>query len=51
MAMLEKGGNAFRDYSLPEAILKSYNRAATIHWDGKYNRRDIGQDILKLMQE
>ena len=36
--------------NLPEAILKSYNRAATIEWDGKYNRRDIGQDLLKLMQ-
>ena len=36
--------------TLPEAILKSYNRAATIEWEGKYNRRDIGQDLLKLMQ-
>ena len=35
--------------TLPEAILKSYNRAANINWDGKYNRRDIGQDLLKLM--
>jgi len=35
--------------TLPEAILKSYNRAATILWDGKYNRHDIGQDLLKLM--
>ena len=35
--------------TLPEALLKSYNRAATITWDGKYYRRDIGQDLLKLM--
>ena len=35
--------------TLPEAILKSYNRAATITWEGKYQRRDIGQDLLKLM--
>ena len=35
--------------TLPEALLKSYDRAATIKWDGKYNRRDIGQDLLKLM--
>ena len=23
----------------------------TIEWEGKYLRRDIGQDLLKLMQE
>ena len=36
--------------TLPEALLKSYNRSQTINWRGKYNRRDIGQDLLKLMQ-
>ena len=35
--------------TLPEAILKSYNRAASIDWEGKYLRHDIGQDLLKLM--
>ncbi len=37
--------------SLPEALLKSYNRSLSVTWDGKYLRRDIGQDLLKLMQE
>ena len=35
--------------TLPEAMMKSYNRVQTIEWEGKYNRRDIGQDLLKLM--
>ena len=35
--------------TLPEALMKSYNRAAEIEWEGKYNRSDIGQDLLKLM--
>lgn len=54
-ALLTNGGRVICTTALaatlPEAILKSYNRAATIEWDGKYNRRDIGQDLLKLMQE
>lgn len=37
--------------SLPEALLKSYNRCQSVEWDGKYQRRDIGQDLLKLIQE
>ena len=36
--------------SLPEALLKSYNRVHSIVWDNCYLRRDIGQDLLKLMQ-
>lgn len=35
--------------TLPEALLKSYNRVSSVKWDGKYHRRDIGQDLLKLM--
>lgn len=37
-------------HSLPEALLNSYNRAHSIQWQGKYFRRDIGRDLLKLMQ-
>lgn len=37
--------------TLPEALLKSYNRSLSINWKDKYCRRDIGQDLLKLMQE
>ena len=35
--------------SLPEALLKSYNRVGAIKWSGCYYRRDIGQDLLKLL--
>lgn len=35
--------------TLPEALLKSYNRVESIGWEGKYYRRDIGQDLLKMM--
>ena len=52
-ALLTNGGRVICTTALantlPEALLKSYDRAATIKWDGKYNRRDIGQDLLKLM--
>ena len=37
--------------SLPEALMKSYNRTMAVEWKDKYYRRDIGQDLLKLMQE
>ena len=53
-ALLTNGGRVICTTALaatlPEAILKSYNRAATIEWEGKYLRRDIGRDLLKLMQ-
>ncbi len=35
--------------NIPAALLKSYQELSKIHWDGLYFRRDIGQDILKLM--
>ena len=35
--------------TLPEALLKSYNRADRIQWQGKYCRRDIGQDLLNII--
>ncbi len=37
--------------TLPEALLKSYNRSQSIVWEGKYQRRDIGQDLLRMMQQ
>ena len=36
--------------TLPEALLKCYNRVQDIHWDGMYYRCDIGQDLLNLMR-
>jgi phosphoribosylamine--glycine ligase len=35
--------------SMPEALLKSYQEIAKISWDGMYFRRDIGQDLLKMI--
>jgi len=34
--------------TLTEAVEKAYRLASTIHWDGIYFRKDIGQDLLKL---
>ena len=36
--------------TLPEALLKSMQSAELIRWKGRYYRRDIGQDLLKLMK-
>jgi len=35
--------------TLPEALLKSFQSADLIQWNGKYLRRDIGQDLLKFL--
>ncbi|MDO4218060.1 MAG: phosphoribosylamine--glycine ligase [Bacteroidales bacterium] len=35
---------------LPQALLASYQNADLIKWDGKYMRRDIGQDLLKYLE-
>lgn len=34
---------------MPHAILKSYRELEKIKWDGLYYRRDIGQDLLKML--
>jgi len=34
--------------TLTEAMEKAYGLATSIHWDGVYFRKDIGQDLLKL---
>lgn len=35
--------------TLPEALHRSYNRAERVKWEGKYQRPDIGQDLLRTM--
>lgn len=36
------------DENLPAALLRAYQEAEKITFDGKYNRHDIGQDLLKV---
>ena len=36
--------------SLEEALEKSYRSAKYIHFDYEYYRKDIGQDLLALLQ-
>lgn len=42
MTATGKGG------TLTEAVKNAYSLASSIHWDGIYYRKDIGQDLLKL---
>ena len=35
--------------SIPQALLKSYQELSKISWNGMYYRRDIGQDLLKMI--
>lgn len=35
--------------TVPSAILRSYQELEKIQWEGRYFRRDIGQDLLKMM--
>ncbi|MBQ9472962.1 MAG: phosphoribosylamine--glycine ligase [Bacteroidales bacterium] len=37
--------------TLPTALLNCYQAADKITWDGRYMRRDIGQDLLRLSVE
>ena len=34
---------------MPMAMLKSYQELAKISWEDCYFRRDIGQDLLKML--
>lgn len=34
---------------MPAALLKSYQELAKIEWKDQYYRRDVGQDLLKMM--
>lgn len=36
------------DETLPSALLRAYQEASKITFDGKYNRKDIGQDLLQF---
>jgi phosphoribosylamine---glycine ligase len=34
--------------TLQEAVSSAYTLARSVHWDGIYYRKDIGQDLLRL---
>ena len=35
--------------SMPSALLRTYQNLENITWEGRTYRRDIGQDLLKMM--
>ena len=38
------------DEDFREALKKSYGNIEKISYDGKYCRRDIGQDLMRMME-
>jgi phosphoribosylamine--glycine ligase len=35
--------------SMPTALLTAYQELENVSWEGCYYRRDIGQDLLKML--
>jgi len=50
--LITSGGRVFATVglsgSLSDSLERSYNGAECINFEGKYFRRDIGQDLLKF---
>jgi phosphoribosylamine--glycine ligase len=53
--LVTSGGRVFAAVGLSNSIYdsleRSYNGAECIHFDGKYFRKDIGQDLMKFKKE
>ncbi len=51
--VLTNGGRVLavtaRGEDIPAALRRSYETVKKIHWDGRYYRSDIGQDLLKFL--